>query len=130
MDATYRLYGAAIALVSGTYSMWSASMASAFDMNAWLMLVLGAIVVIHGVLLLTQFVARLGSLSGPLMVGYALFMLGHQALLALELVGTEGGAGMEPVRSTMAFDGGMVALAALMLISGVLMVRAPAPRRM
>lgn len=130
MDATYRMYGAAIALVSGTYSMWSASMASSFDVNAWLMLILGAIVVIHGVILLTQFATLLGSLSGPLMVGYALVMLGHQTLLGLGLLGTEGGTGMEPVRTTMAFDGGMVALSALMLISGVLMVREPTRRRM
>ncbi|MFW6153066.1 MAG: hypothetical protein ACOC42_01765 [Halobacteriota archaeon] len=130
MDGTFRLYGAAIAIVSGAYSLWSASMAAGFDVNAWLMLVLGAVVVIHGVLMLTQFADRLNSISGPLMVGYALIMLAHQALLGLGMMGTEGGTAMEPARTTMAFDGGMVALAALMLVSGVLMVRAPARGRM
>jgi hypothetical protein len=134
---TTRQYGAAIALVSGLYSLVSATGGSGMmgTNSGWLMLLLGIVVLVHGVVLLTPYANRLGSASGPLMIGYSLLMLLNQAL-----VGTTGsmnwglgggmgggmGTGMNGGMSStmtagMAWDLGMVALAVLMLVSGVIM---------
>lgn len=95
------------------------------------MTVLGILVIIHGAVLLTPYASRLGNASGPLMIGYSLVMLLNQAL-----VGTTGsmnwgmggsmdsgmGSGMGAgMTAGMGWDLGMVALAMLMLISGVIM---------
>ena len=135
--STTRQYGAAIALVSGLYSLVSATGGSGMmgTNSGWLMLLLGIVVLVHGVVLLTPYANRLGSASGPLMIGYSLLMLLNQAL-----VGTTGsmnwglgggmgggmGTGMNGGMSStmtagMAWDLGMVALAVLMLVSGVIM---------
>lgn len=45
------------------------------------MVVLGLVVVVHGVILLTPYTGRLGTASGPLMIGYSLLMLLNQALV-------------------------------------------------
>lgn len=128
-----RLYGAAIALVSGLYSLVSATGGAGMmgTNSGWFMLLLGIVVVVHGVVLLTPYADRLGAASGPLMIGYSLLMLLNQAL-----VGTTGsmnwgmgdgmssgmGGGMGSGMTTgMGWDLGMVALAVLMLISGVIM---------
>jgi len=98
----------------------------------WLMLAIGVVVVVHGVVLLTPAADRLGSASGPLMIAYSLVMLLLQALGGAGITrmgmtgGTNGGAGtMGGMGSTatvgMGWDLGMVALAALMLFSGVVM---------
>jgi hypothetical protein len=137
---TTRQYGAAIALVSGLYSLVSATGGSGMmgTNSGWLMLLLGIVVLVHGVVLLTPYANRLGSASGPLMIGYSLLMLLNQAL-----VGTTGsmnwglgggmgggmGTGMNggmssPMTAGMAWDLGMVALAVLMLVSGVIMTNA------
>jgi len=138
---TTRQYGAAIALVSGLYSLVSVTGGGGMmgTNSGWLMLLLGIVVVVHGVVLLTPYAGRLGAASGPLMIGYSLLMLLNQAL-----VGTTGsmnwgmgggmGSGMNGgmgsgmgagVGSTMTagmgWDLGMVALAVLMLVSGVIM---------
>ena len=106
-----RLYGAAIALASGIYSVVS-SLGGGTGMMATsdsVMLVLGVVVVGHGIALLTPMAERFGAVSGPLMIVWATLMLVNQALPALS-------------GSTMAaWDSGMVALAVLMLASGVLM---------
>jgi hypothetical protein len=132
-DTTPRQYGAAIAIVSGVYSLVSATSGTGMmgSNSGLLMTALGVIVVGHGVVLLTSYADRLGSASGPLMIVYSLLMLLNQAL-----VGTTGsvnwgmgsgmgggmnggmGAGMS---AGMGWDLGMVALAVLMLISGVIM---------
>jgi hypothetical protein len=86
---TTRQYGAAIALVSGLYSLISATGGGGMmgTNSGWLMLLLGLVVVVHGVVLLTPYADRLGAASGPLMIGYSLLMLLNQAL-----VGTTGSA--------------------------------------
>ncbi|MFB6155810.1 MAG: hypothetical protein ABEJ22_07935 [Haloferacaceae archaeon] len=95
----------------------------------------GVVALVHGVVLLTPTAARLGNASGPLMVGYAAVMLLLQAWAAtgMRMSGMDGGGmdggmdgtgGMGDVSGTMAmhWDAGMVALALLMLASGVLML--------
>lgn len=113
-----RLYAASIALVSGAYSVTSAiddDMGS-MPMSDSVMLLTGAVVMIHGVVLLTPLATALGRASGLLMVLWAAIMLGNQAL-APSSAGMMGGSG---------WDGGMVGLALLMLASGLIMIRARA----
>jgi len=142
--STTRQYGAAIALVSGVYSLVSATGGGGMmaTTGGGLMLLLGVVVVVHGVVLLTPYASRLGAASGPLMIGYALLMFLNQAL-----VGTTGsmnwgmgggmgggmGSGMNggmaggmtsTMTGGMGWDLGMVALAVLMLLSGVIMTAA------
>ena len=135
MVSNTRLYGAAIAFASGLYSIWSASLAPRMTTSAWLMLLLGVAVVIHGATLLTAYADRLGDASGPLMIAYALVMLVNQALLGTGLMGdgtgmtttdgmgTTGGMGGSQLTAGVGWDAGMVALAALMLASGIIMTR-------
>lgn len=128
MVSNTHLYGAAIAFVSGLYSLWSASTASRMVTSGWLMAVLGVVVIVHGAVLLTD-ADRLGAASGPLMVAYALVMLLNQALLGTGLMADGSGMGMgsemggSSMTAGMGWDAGMVALAALMLVSGLIMHR-------
>jgi hypothetical protein len=117
------LYPATIALVSGAYSIGSAlSGASAVPMTdgmglaAWLMLLIGVVAVVHGIVLLTPAAAMLGGSSGPLMLLWALVMLGIQAI---------GAARMDGMMRGTQVDFGMVALAVLMLASGAIMIARP-----
>ncbi|WP_049981032.1 hypothetical protein [Halolamina rubra] len=137
MVSDTRLYGAAIGVVSGGYSLWSASTATAMGSSGWLMALLGVVVLVHGVLLLTDYADRLGDASGPLMIGYSVLMLLNQALVGTGMTGGMGGmnggmdggtmgGGMDGTTGGMAgmgWDAGMVALAVLMLISGVIMTQ-------
>lgn len=137
-ETATRYYGAAIALVSGLYSLASATGGGGMmgTNSGLLMTLLGIVVVVHGVVLLTPYASRLGNASGPLMIGYSLLMLLNQAL-----VGTTGsmnwgmgggmstgmGSGMSggmgsTMTAWMGWDLGMVALAILMLVSGVFMM--------
>lgn len=129
MVSNTRLYGAAIAVVSGIYSLGSASAASRMVASAWVMTLLGVIVIGHGVLLVSSLAPQLGSLSGPLMIGYSIVMLVNQGLLGSGMVdsghgmGMDGGMGASGMTAGMGWDAGMVALAVLMLVSGVIMLR-------
>ncbi|MCD2203739.1 hypothetical protein [Halobacterium sp. KA-6] len=140
-DGTTRQYGAAIALVSGVYSLLSATTGSGMmsSNSGLLMALLGVIVVVHGVVLLTPYASRLGNASGPLMIGYSLVMLLNQAVVGVTrsmnwgmsggmgsgMNGGMGGGMSSGMGSTMTagmgWDLGMVALAVLMLFSGVIM---------
>lgn len=131
MVSNTRLYGAAIAFVSGLYSLWSVSMASRMVTSSWLMLTLGVVVLVHGAVLLSSYADRLGTASGPLMVVYALIMLLNQALLGTGMMADGSGMGMgmgngmggSTMTAGMGWDAGMVALAVLMLFSGLIMHR-------
>lgn len=129
MVSNTQLYGAAIALVSGLYSIWSASMASRMVTSSWIMAILGLIVIVHGVVLVTKYADRLGSASGPLMIAYAFVMLLNQLFLATGMLDDGSGMGMTNamgqtgMTAGMGWDGGMVALAVLMLFSGFIMTR-------
>ncbi len=132
MMSNTHLYGASIAAVSGGYSLWSASMAERLVPSALLMAVLGVIVLAHGAVLLTPYAGKLGSASGPLMAVYSLLMLLNQALLAAGVLddgsgmmegGMATGMGGSGMTAGMGWDAGMVALAVLMLASGVIMSR-------
>lgn len=113
-----RLYASAIALVAGLYSIGSAigDGTGMMPMSTGVMLIVGIVVLVHGVVLLTALAARLGRASGPLMVLWAAIMLGNQALAA-----TISSSMMAP------WDAGMVAVAVLMLASGLIMARSREP---
>jgi hypothetical protein len=138
--STRRLYASAIAIVSGLYSVLLGFGAAGTWMDAtiatWLMAAVGVVAVVHGVVLLTPVALRLGSTSGPLMIGYALVMILFQTLSAVgmgmggRMGGMNGGmgggmsAGMASgITSGMGtgWNAGMVALALLMLVSGLIM---------
>jgi hypothetical protein len=140
-NGTTRQYGAAIALVSGVYSLLSATGGTGMmeSNSGLLMMLLGVIVVVHGVVLLTPYADRLGNASGPLMIGYSLVMLLNQALVGVTGSmnwgmgggmgsgmnggmggGMSGGMGSS-MTAGMGWDLGMVALAVLMLFSGIIM---------
>ncbi|QZY01007.1 hypothetical protein K6T25_05270 [Halobaculum rubrum] len=150
--STTRPYGAAIAITSGVYSLVSATVGgtmtgaggamgsggmtgsggmagtTGIGLASWVMLAIGVVVVVHGAVLLTPAVKRLGSASGPLMIAYSLVMLLLQALggAGMTGMGMTGGTGtMGSMGSTatagMGWDLGMVALAVLMLFSGIVM---------
>ena len=84
-------------------------------MSDSVMLVVGIVVIVHGIVLLTQLAERLGRASGPLMIEWAAIMLANQ-LLAATMSGS----------MIVSSDAGMVALAVLMLASGLIMSRRPA----
>jgi len=129
MVSNTRLYGASIAGVSASYSLWSASMATQAGPSSLLMAALGVVVLVHGALLLTPSADRLGNASGPLMVAYAAVMLLNQALLGTGMTndGMMGYGGMNGgamgMNGSMGWDPGMVSLAVLMLASGVIMTQ-------
>ncbi len=115
-----RLYASAIAVVSGIYSIASATsggMAS-MPMSSSVMLVLGLVVLVHGIALLTPLADGFARVSGPLMLVWSGLMLGNQALAAT--------ADSRPMMSEGSGDGGMVAIALLMLVSGLIMIRSQA----
>jgi hypothetical protein len=134
--STMRLYGATIAVVSGLYSGYLSVTGAEMSLGAWFMLGLGTIVLIHGLVLVTPAADRLGTASGPLMLAYSALMLLNQLRLAAG-VGTTGGtggmdgsmggmagmndAGMGSTMAAMGADAGMVAVAVLMLASGLIM---------
>lgn len=121
MVTNTRLYGAAIAFVSGLYSLWNATGASRLGTSGVIMALVGVIVVIHGAILLTAYADRLGSASGPLMILYAGVMLVNQALLGTGMIDGPTDMGSSVMTTGMGWDAGMVALAVLMLVSGVIM---------
>lgn len=117
-----RLYGGLIALASGGYAVYRSLAPMELSGSAWFMLVLGAIVIVHGVVLFTPAAGRLSGVSGWLMIGYAVLMLAQQAWLGMGM----GGGGMDGMGGMggamdMMWDLGMVVLALLMLASGVVM---------
>lgn len=126
--STMRLYGSLIALVSGGYSVYQSTTGSAMTSSAWIMLGIGVVVVVHGVVLLTPAVDRLGRASGPLMIGYAVLMLLNQGFMTMTDPMTGGmdsgmGSSMDGgmAAGAMGVDEGMVAIAVLMFASGVIM---------
>lgn len=134
--STTRLYAAAIAIVSGVYSLSSAGgaaladaptmsgSAGALGIGGVVMLVLGVVVLVHGLALLTPASERIRRVSGPLMIAWSVVMLGNQLLLAASPAWGMAGAGMGGSMSPMdtaGWDPGMVAIAVLMLASGLIM---------
>lgn len=97
--------------------------------SSWLMGALGVVVLVHGALLLTDYANRLGTTSGQLMIVYAVVMLLNQALLGTGMMddgssmGMNNGMGGSSMTAGMGWDAGMVALAVLMLVSGLIMTR-------
>jgi len=129
-----RLYASSIAIVSGIYSLAGPAygllgmrgmMGQALEFGGWVMAVVGVLVIAHGVVLLSSYAARLGRSSGALMVLWATIMLLNQ-FVAGAMTGTLGPSMMRQ----MSWDPGMVAIAVLMLISGLIMLRRPADASM
>ena len=123
--STSRLYGSAIAIVSGVYSLLIASGMEALGPSGVVMIVLGAVVLLHGIALLTPLADRIGTVSGPAMIVWAVAMLGNQALLATMpgwgMGSANGGSMGGAMGMASGWDPGMVAVAALMLVSGLIM---------
>ena len=130
---TTRLYASSIAIVSGIYAMLSPATAmagrqmtdgGAIGLGGAIMLAVGLVVLVHGIVLLTPMVARLRRVSGSLMVLWALIMLANQGLLATVPGWSMGEARMSSAATSgMGWDAGMVAIAVLMLASGLIMLR-------
>lgn len=127
-----RLYGATIGIVSGLYSGYLSVTGVSMSIGAWFMLALGAVVLVHGIALLTPVADRIGTASGPLMLVYAVLMLLNQLRLetGTAMDGSTGGmnGGMDGMTAdpatgmaAMGADPGMVAIAVLMLASGLIM---------
>lgn len=112
-----RLYASAIAIVSGLYSIAAAlpDDMDAMPMGDTVMLVIGVVVLAHGIALLTPLADGFGRASGPLMLVWAAIMLANQALAATS--------SSAPMMGDASWDGGMVAIAVLMLTSGLIMIR-------
>ena len=133
-----RLYASSIAIVSGLYSIGSAAgtmmstpmmTATALGIGGWIMLGLGVVVLVHGIVLLTPLADRLGRRSGPLMVLWAVVMLLNQGLSAVVSGWGMPGSPMDgnSMMADMGWDAGMVAIAVLMLASGLIMTRRASP---
>ena len=107
-----RLYAVSIALVSGMYSIASSINGTGMmPMSDAVMILVGIAVIAHGLALFTPLAEQFGRVSGPLMIVWATIMLANQLA-----------AGTSDSMMT-SWDGGMVALALLMLASGVIMSR-------
>jgi hypothetical protein len=116
-----RIYEGLIALVAGVYAlsiggyaflantMFAGSPSTALTPGATAMFSLtigtGLIIVIHGVLLFTDFDAKFAKYSGPLMILYAFLMILDQA-----------------VSPAAGFGAGMIAFALLMVFTGMMMM--------
>lgn len=120
--STAELYGSVIALVSGGYSLYLATAGPEMAGSAWLMLALGLVVIVHGLVLVTPYAAAIADVSGLLMIAYAVVMLLNQAWMStMDGTGVDGMNGMNSMAWGMGPDAGMVAIALLMLASGVIM---------
>jgi hypothetical protein len=134
-SSSTRLYASSIAIVSGLYAIGLATVAmmqapmmtdvsATLGVGGWIMLAVGIVVLVHGIILPTPAVGVLGRRSGPLMVLWAAIMLLDQGLFAA-VPGwgmTEARGDMDsPMTSGMGWDAGMVAIAVLMLVSGLIM---------
>ncbi len=133
-DSATRLYASSIAIVSRLYSIVSAAgrmMATpmmtdmALGIGGWIMLGLGFIVLVHGSVLLTPAADRLRQRSGPLMALWAVIMLLNRGVSALISGWGMPGSRMgdSAMATGMGWDAGMVAIAVLMLASGLIMSR-------
>ena len=133
-DSATRLYASSIAIVSGLYAIGSSAGAlmsqpmmtdAGLGIGGWIMLGLGIVVLVNGIVLLTSLAGRLGRRSGQLMVLWAVVMLLNQGLSgAVTGWGMPGSRmGGSPMTTGMGWHAGMVAIAALMLASGLIMSR-------
>lgn len=127
MNRSTRLYASSIAIVSGLYAVarsvaGMAAMPMMGEMDAGIgigggiMLALGIVVLLHGIVLLSPAAGSLAAASSPLMVLWAVLMLLNQSLFATTPGWGMGGMGRDP---------GMVAIAVLMLVSGLIMRSEP-----
>lgn len=126
--STMRLYGGAVGVVSGTYSVWLALDGAGMGGGAgWVMALVGLVALVHGLALFTPVASSIGRASGPLMMGYAAVMLLLQAWAELTdpmdggMGGMDGTMGGTVDGMMVGADAGMLALALLMLFSGVVM---------
>lgn len=138
--STMRLYGGAVSVVSGGYSVWLSTAGMGLQRtSSWPMVLVGLVALVHGLALFTPVARSIGRASGPLMVVYSVVMLLLQGWMATMapaggMFGMDGGTngGMDGGTNAgtngamdgaiaMGADPGMVALALLMLFSGVVM---------
>lgn len=103
-------------------SLWDESLITLLIVGG-VALLLGVVVIVHGAALLTGFAERLGRASGPLMIAYSIVMFLNQALLGAGMMDGGGSMGMSNGMGGSAMTAGMVALAVLILASGLIMSR-------
>lgn len=107
-----RLYGGSIAIVSGIYSVYLSMYGVMMPgMSRPFMLLLGALVLAHGVALLTPLHNRVRRVSGPLMVLWGLLMAGMQLWTYASTT------------NLFMVEEGMIAVGAIMVMSGAVMWR-------
>lgn len=120
---TTRRYASSIAIVSGLYAVWSVGSAmvgspmmpegdAGVGIGTTVMGALGVAVLLHGIVLASPAADDIGIWSGPLMIAWGSLMLANQGLSAVTPAWSMAGIG---------WDAGMVALAALMMASGIFM---------
>jgi hypothetical protein len=116
-----RLYGAAIGLALGSYSLY-ASTTGRMTLAAWVVALAGGVAVLHGLTLLTSLAGHLGDASGPLMLLYAMVLLGNQIIvwMTTPLLATGRVQDLGPEPALMGVDEGMVVLTLLMFASGLI----------
>ncbi|MBS1263530.1 MAG: hypothetical protein MAG715_00713 [Methanonatronarchaeales archaeon] len=107
IDNSTRLYGGSIAVISGGYSAYLS--AGVGGVASTSMLLLGIVVLVHGLAVLSGYGGP-GGLSGPLMMLWGVLMLSIQAA-ALAM----------PMSVAMTLAPGMVTMGVLMLVSGYIM---------
>ena len=125
---TSRWYGGLVAVVAGIYAIAMAAWGPGMSYADWFLLVVGGVVFGHGVALVGGFSRRLDATSGALLVGYALVLVLSQAWLGVRddsplQQGTLSSPSVhrELGWSTLPWDPGLVALAIVLLGSGVIM---------
>lgn len=121
-----RWYGGLIAVVAGFYAISMAAWGPMLGIVDWFMLVLGGVVLGHGVALFGRFSPSIDASSGVFMIIYSVLMLLGQVWAGVfggTRMGSMGGQmGLMTMGwSTMAWDPGMTALAVVMLGSGIVM---------
>lgn len=123
-----RWYGGLIAVVAGIYAVSMAAWGPGMSYADWFMLVLGGVVLGHGIALFGRFSRSLDAASGVLMIVYSVLMLLGQGWMGAMnggpmMGGTMGGPMVHDGMgwSTMPWDPGMTALALVMLGSGIVM---------
>lgn len=121
-ESAIKLYAGSIAVVAGGYTVLSATRVGAdLSTAAWAMILLGAVVLAHGVAMFTQLADRRETAHGPSMVVYAVLLVLSQGWISMGGAGSAGD-GSDGGAAFLGWDPGVVALAVLLLVSGIIMI--------
>lgn len=114
-----RLYTGVIAIITGAYSFLIGMLSTYFELQP-VLIVLGFLVGIHGAVMVTPLAERYTRLNGILMMVFGALMIAYQAWMGATTtlgrsMGQQLGAWVNP-----GYDMGMVALALLLFLAGVI----------